>query len=104
VKDNYVPERSEKEERLSKRCNIRSKVSREDDRSSGIRVEGDEVRSPWLIRDVITLEEDGVQNCSANTTKDIDGALQEEEEALEIVSRFALLKIGIPFESLIEDE
>jgi hypothetical protein len=35
--DNYVLERSAKEERLSKRCRIRSKVSREDTRSSGSR-------------------------------------------------------------------
>jgi hypothetical protein len=46
---------------------IRSKVSREDTRSSGSRVKEDEVRSPWLIRDVVTSEEDGAQIVVAPT-------------------------------------
>jgi hypothetical protein len=46
AEDSFVPERSEKQERSSKRHNIRSKVSREDTRSSGSRVKEDKVRSP----------------------------------------------------------
>jgi hypothetical protein len=54
VGENYVPERSTKEEGSSKRCDIRSKASREDTISSGNRDEEDEVRSPLLIRDIVT--------------------------------------------------
>jgi hypothetical protein len=61
VGDSVVPERSTKGDRSSKRHNIRSRVSSEDTRSSGSRVREDEVRSPWLLRDVVTSEEDEAQ-------------------------------------------
>jgi hypothetical protein len=60
VGERVVPERSIGEERPSKRCSVKNEVSREDTRCSGSRVEESEVKSPWLIRDVVDLEENEV--------------------------------------------
>jgi hypothetical protein len=95
-----VPERSTEEERSSKRCDIRNEVSREDTRSSGSRIEENEVRSPWLVRDVVTSEEDGAQSSSIDTTKNSDGSLQEGAETLVIMRRLAWLEIGSSFGSI----
>jgi hypothetical protein len=54
-----VLERSVEEERPSKICDIRREVSRKDIKSSGSRIEENEVRSPCLVTYVVTLEEDG---------------------------------------------
>jgi hypothetical protein len=51
-----VPKRSIKEERLSKRHDIRIEVSREDTGGSGSRIEENKVKSPWIVRDVVTSE------------------------------------------------
>jgi hypothetical protein len=54
------------EERPLKRRDVKNEVSREDTRGSGSRIEDGEVRSPWLVRDVVTLEEYGAQSSSAD--------------------------------------
>jgi len=93
----YMAERCTKEERSSKRHDIRSKVSREDTRSSGSMVEEDEVISPLLVRYVVTYEEDGAHSSSANAKEDSDGSLYEGEYALAIVSKIVRLKVGSSF-------
>jgi hypothetical protein len=75
VGESFVPERSTEEERSSKRCGIRRKVSREDTKSSGSRDEDHEVRPPWLEREAVTSEEDEAHKSSTKVTKDSDGAL-----------------------------
>jgi hypothetical protein len=54
-----VLETSVEEERLSKGHDIRSEASREDTGSSGIRIKEKKVRSPYIVRCVVTLNEDG---------------------------------------------
>jgi hypothetical protein len=48
-----VPKKSTKEWRSSKICDIKNEVSREDIVGSGSRIEENEVRSPYLVRDVV---------------------------------------------------
>jgi hypothetical protein len=75
VGDIFVPEKSTKGERSSKRCSVRSRVSSEDNMSSGIRVEEDEVRSPWFLRYVVTSEEEYVQSSNTDVVEDGNGPL-----------------------------
>jgi hypothetical protein len=55
-----MPERSTKEERLSKRNCIRNEVSREDTINSGSSIEENEVISLWIVIYIVTSEEYGV--------------------------------------------
>jgi hypothetical protein len=64
--ERFVPERSTKEERSLKRRGIRNEVSRKDIGGSGSRIEENEVRYPWLVRYVVTSEEDGAWSSSAD--------------------------------------
>jgi hypothetical protein len=59
VEERFVPERSKRREVIEETCDPRDEVSREDTRSSGSRIEENEVRSPWLVRHVVTSKEDG---------------------------------------------
>jgi hypothetical protein len=52
VGESVVLERSIEGDRLLKRHEVRSRVSNEDTRSSGIMVREYEVQSPWILRDV----------------------------------------------------
>jgi hypothetical protein len=91
--DNYVLQRSTKGERSSKRCNVRSRASSEDTNSSGSSVKEDEVKSPWLLRDVVTSDEDEAHSSSVDAVKDGNGPLQGGEEALTIVNWLAQLQV-----------
>jgi hypothetical protein len=94
----YVPERSVEEERLLKRHDVKNEVSREDTKGSSSRVVEKEVRSPWIIRDVVESMEDEVQSSSTNDAEDSDeGALPESEEILVVIRRLTWLNIGSSF-------
>jgi hypothetical protein len=75
ARESSWPEMSTEEERSLKRHGIRSEVSREDTICSKSSIE--ENKFSWLVRDVVTSKEDGVQRNSANTTKNSDESLQE---------------------------
>jgi hypothetical protein len=68
VRDNFLSVRSAKGERLLKSYDVRKRVSTKDTRSTRSRVGEDEVRSPWLIRDVVISEEGEAQSNNANAT------------------------------------
>jgi hypothetical protein len=55
----YAREKHRRRKVVQETCDIRREVSREDTKSSGRRIEENKVRSPWLVRNVVTSEEYG---------------------------------------------
>jgi hypothetical protein len=82
---------------------IRRRVSSEDTKSSGSRFREGEVRSPFLLTYVVTLEEDEVQSSSTDVVGDGDGTLREGEEDLTIMNGLMRLQVGSSLGSLIRD-
>jgi hypothetical protein len=72
---------------------------------SSSRVVEKEVRSPWLIRDVVESMEDEVKSSSDDDTKYSDeGALTESEEILVVIRRLTWLNIGSSFGFTTEED
>jgi hypothetical protein len=88
---------------LSKICDIRRRVSSEDTKISGNRFKEGEVRSPLLLKYVVTLEEDEVQSSSTDVVGYGDGTLREGEEDLTTINGLTRQHVGISLGSLIRD-
>jgi hypothetical protein len=52
------------------------------------------VKSPWLLRDVVTSKEDEVKSSNVDVVEDGNGPIREGEEALVIVNGLTQLQVG----------
>jgi hypothetical protein len=104
VGENVVLESITKGDRLLKRNEVRSRVSNEDTRSCGSMVREDEVRSPWLLRDVAMSEENDVWSRGIDIGEYGEEPLWEGEESLAIVNGLAWLQVVISLRSFARDD